>query len=196
MQKFDFIPTKKTFHQDFILETSHLFTLTYEQATLWEFFEFYSKPKEEQIKDVVKIINDCIPYTRIEKIKKKYITWYKTEIEEMLDYDKLIINILNNRFRTYNSIFDGVKTWISKNKNKWFMRNSFAQVCSFWNIWFTELLEKYTIEQFLWMLDWVRFEANSQSKDGQNINNMALQDVKWRKQRAEETRKAFENFKF
>ncbi len=195
MKNFEFIPPKRTFEQDFILENKNLFTLKYEQATLQEFFEFYGKSKEIQIQELLELINSQIPFSNLERVKKRLIKNYKTEIEMIIDYEKLLINILNNRFRTHNSMFEWVSTGTSWKKTPSLMRNSFAQVCNFWNVSFDDLIEKYTIEQFLWLLDWVRFENNNQSKDWKNINYMAMQDVDGRKKRAEETKKAFENFK-
>jgi hypothetical protein len=56
-------------------------------------------------------------------------------------------------------------------------------------------MEYLTLEQFLWLSDGLRYEANLHTKEGKNENNLALIDKEAVKRRAEETRKAFENNK-
>jgi len=188
-------PAKKTYQQDFILKgkkTSHLFTLTYEQATLWEYFEFYWKTPQEQFNELLEIVKSQIPYTFLEKILKKIFKWYQTKIEKLIDYDKLVINIMNNRFRTYDSIFSKVKVK-GKKWDKWLLSVSLLKVCKHYSTSLSDLLNNFTLEQFFWLLDWVVYNQNSQYKEWQTMNKEALTDKKEIKQRAEQTKKAFSN---
>lgn len=194
--KTDF-PNIKTYEQDFILKskkTKHLFTLRYKQATLWEYFEFYSKTPQEQFLELYEIIRWQIPYTLKEKILKKLFRWYKTKLEKLIDYDKIVINIMNNRFRIYESIFSKVKAK-GKKWDKWLLSVSLLKVCKHYSTSLSDLLNNFTLEQFFWLLDWVVYNTNSQYKEGQKMNKEALQDKEEIKKRAEQTKKAFENIK-
>lgn len=56
----------------------------------------------------------------------------------------------------------------------------------------TDLFENYTLEQFMWLQDWIIFNMNEQDKEWQTENQIALVDKEEVKRRAEETRRAFE----
>lgn len=190
MNKTDY-PVKKTFSQDFILKDKTLFTLEYEQATINEFFEFYSLSPEKQILEIKKLINKQIPKTFLDRLKKKLNIFYKTKIEKLIDYDKIILNVIWNKFRMYKSIFSDVKVSEKKMTDKWLFSVSVSTICMNYCISPKELLENFTLEQFFWFLDWVTYKWNLQSKEGQNINKLALVDKEAVKKRLEDTKKAF-----
>jgi hypothetical protein len=107
MNKTDY-PVKKTFTQDFILKNKTLFTLEYEQATIEEFFEFNRSDKSDQANLIYEMINKQIPCTFLDKIKKLINKNYKNKIQKIINYEKIILNIVANKFRTYESVFSDI----------------------------------------------------------------------------------------
>ncbi len=195
MWKLDFIPLKKQFIKDIILDNRIKHTIQYEQATIKEFYEFYSLSEEEQTIELLSIIKKDIHYNRIDRILKKIYPKYITHLELLIPYQKIMAEILSTKFRTMESLYkDSDKYDTRKTKAKTTRvlgRNSYANVCKFWNLSFTELIENYTLEQFIWLADWVIYENNAGSKEWQFVNNMALRDTEWIKKRLEENKKLF-----
>lgn len=193
MKAFDF-PTKKNFEQDFIFRGKVFFTLKYKQATLEEFFDFYGKSPEEQYQELYDILDSQIPRNPMQKILAYF--GYKTRFEKALEKQEIIQNIQKNRFRIYDSIFTEIDSKKVKKVWKWGLFSaSLKAICSGYNTSIREVMEYLTLEQFLWLSDGLRYEANLHTKEGKNENNLALIDKEAVKRRAEETRKAFENNK-
>lgn len=191
MNKFEF-PTRKNFEQDFIFQDKILFTLKYKQATLQEFFDFYEKTPEDQFIELAEIIVEQIPYTLFQKILKKIFPWYRTAFQKAIDIEKVVKNIQANRFRIYESIFKEYdEKQAKKGTGKWFFATGLKQICSWYATSISEVMNTLTLEQFLYLSDGLRFEANEMSKEGKWINKYALRDTEGAKKRAEETRKAF-----
>ena len=190
----EFLPPKKIFEQP-ILDTKWriVFTLKYEQATLREFYEFYALSNIEQSQLVFNEIRSQIPCNIFERILKKIFKWYTTRLECNTNFNTIAHTYILNRFRNNKSIFDDTR--LNKpSKNKYLVRNTLAHACQFWNLSLTELLDNYTVEQFGRLLDWYVFDINSQSKEGQKINNYCLVDRDKLRQDAKTTREIMEKF--
>jgi hypothetical protein len=96
------------------------------------------------------------------------------------------VNIIANRFRTSKSIFD----WEKGGK---FLPSAWLSiVCQEYNISPTELLKNHTLEQYTWMIDWIIYKWNEQTKEWKAKNKWATRDKDWAKRRAEETKKYFQ----
>lgn len=191
-------PLKKTFEQDFISEKwDLLFTLTYEQATMEEYHNFFNQSSENQMLEVYRMIKDQIKLTKMEKLLSKVFRWYRGHIERSLEVDIMIQNVLANRFRTYESIYESSheKKKKSGSSQKWLFSANLSIVCQKYCISPTDLFKNYTLEQFMWLQDGVIFNMNMTDKEWQAENQMALIDKEEVKKRAQATRKAFESVK-
>lgn len=188
-------PLKKIFEQDFLSENwCNLFTLKYQQATMKEYHEFFAQTHEDQMQELYLIVKKQIPLTFLEKILSLIFRWLRWKIERSLDIDVMIQNILENRFRTYESVYTKtahLRKWGNSNKKALFSAG-LSIVCQKFCMSPTDLFENYTLEQFMWLQDWVMFNINEWDKEWQMENQVALVDRDEVKKRAEETRKAFE----
>lgn len=193
MQKTIF-PLKKTFEKDFIdKKWKLLFTLRYDQATLKEYYEFINKNPQEQFLELYKILQESIKYGFFTRFLKKVNKNYQTSWESALNISSITNDILVNRYRVYKSIFEGLR---SEKKGKWSIESVvLASICEKYNISPTELMEKYTLEQYFWFLDWLEWIWNSYSKEWEFINQKALIDKEAIKKRTEETKARFLKFK-
>lgn len=187
-------PVRKTYQQDFInTKWKILFSIEYKQATMLEYYEFLNKDKDEQILDLYKIIKEKIKYTFFDKVKLFFNKNYKSKIELWLNFENAFLSIMSNKFRTYESIFNKVK---SRMQNKWWNKWTIdsvwlSMICKEYNISPTDLLNNYTLEQYFWFLDWIEWNNNALTKEWQSINNEAIKDTEAIKKRAEQTKKAF-----
>jgi len=188
-------PLRKTFEQDFISEDARaLFTLKYVQATMKEYHEFFAMSHVDQIKELYELIRKQIPLTRKEKLISLIFKWFRGKLERSLDIDLIIQNILANKFRTYESIYESVahlRQSSGKQKKSLFSANM-SIVCQKYCISPVELFENFPLEQYMWLQDGVLFNLNETDKEWQAENQLALVDREEVKKRAEETRKAFE----
>ncbi len=193
MQKTIF-PLKKTFEKDFIDKRwKLLFTLRYDQATLKEYYEFINKNPQEQFLELYKILQENIKYGFFTRLLKKVNKNYQTSWESALNISSITNDILVNRYRVYKSIFEGLR---SEKKWKWSIESVvLSSICEKYNISPTELMEKYTLEQYFWFLDWLEWIWNSYSKEWEFINQKALIDKEAIKKRTEETKARFLKFK-
>jgi len=187
-------PVRKTYQQDFInTKWKILFSIEYKQATMLEYYEFLNKDKNEQILDLYKIIKEKIKYSFFDKVKLFFNKNYKSKIELWLNFENAFLSIMSNKFRTYESIFNKVK---SRMQNKWWNKWTIdsvwlSMICKEYNISPTDLLNNYTLEQYFWFLDWIEWNNNALTKEWQSINNEAIKDTEAIKKRAEQTKKAF-----
>ena len=187
-------PVRKTYQQDFInTKWKILFSIEYKQATMLEYYEFLNKDKNEQILDLYKIIQEKIKYSFFDKIKLFFNKNYKSKIELWLNFENAFLSIMWNKFRTYESIFNKVKSRMqSKSWTKWTIDSVWlSMICKEYNISPTDLLNNYTLEQYFWFLDWIERNNNALTKEWQTINNEAIKDPEAIKKRAEQTKKAF-----
>lgn len=189
-------PLKKTFEQDFLSANwKNIFTLKYQQATMKEYHEFFALSQVDQIKELYSMIRKQIPLTPLEKAVSMIFKWFRGKIERSLDIDVMIQNVLENRFRTYESVFTKTahlrKSTSNSNKKSLFSAG-LSIVCQKYCMSPTDLFENYTLEQFMWLQDWIIFNMNEQDKEWQTENQIALVDKEEVKRRAEETRRAFE----
>ncbi len=196
MIKTDF-PVKKTFSQDFITKDNKtLFTIKYEQATLWEYYEFILKTPTEQTLEIYNIFRSQIPLTWKDKIFLYFNKNYVTDFEQKVDLESVVWSIMANRFRGHKSIFSEVKKRkLKPSENKVKLKGSIDQsghksVCSTFNIPHKDLLEYYTLEQYLWFLDGVEWDNNTMTDEGIAINNEAIKDVDAIKERAKKIRES------
>lgn len=149
MKKTDF-PLKKTFEQDFITESGKtLFTLRYEQATLNEYHEFFHLSEEDRIKEIYFMIRKQLKRTLFERfmdfIGKEVV--YKSE--QQVDMPLLFRNVVANRFRMYESIYTKKG---NKGKSGLYSAN-LSMVCQKYCIAPHDLYARYTLEQYLWLMD-------------------------------------------
>jgi len=181
-------PLKKTFEQDFLTEDgANLFTLRYEQATMAEYHDFLSLGTDEQFLSVYSIIKQQIALLWWERIVFSIFNGYIPRSERWIDMEKVIVNVIANRFRTHKSIFEESKKW-----GKFLPSAGLAIVCQEYNLSPHELYNNYTLEQYTWMIDGIIYKGNEQTKEGQAKNKWALRDKEWAKKRAEETKKYFQ----
>jgi hypothetical protein len=193
MQKTLF-PLKKTFEKDFInSKWKLLFTLRYDQATLKEYYEFINKDSVSQFEELYKILKKSITYWLFTRLLQKVNKNYRPAWENDLNISSITNDIMVNRYRIYKSIFEGLRI---ENKKKWAIESVvLSSICEKYNVSPNELMEKYTLEQYFWFLDWLERIWNSYSKEWEIINQKALIDKEAIKKRAEETKAKFLKFK-
>lgn len=191
-------PVRKTFHQDFLNKKwDKIFTVKYEQATIWEYYEYIGKTPDDQNKELYDILQKCVKYSYKDQILRRIIRNYTTKVERWLNIDEILTSIFQNRYRWYTSIFTEVKKKISIDwpKWKWAIDSVWLSIiCTTYNISPTDLMKNYTLEQYFWFLDGVEWINNSHDKKWQAINDMAIIDKEAVKSRAEETRAKFKKF--
>lgn len=188
-------PLKKTFEQDFLNKKwDKIFTLKYEQATISEYYEYLTLSPEEQTHLLYWILKSQVKLSFFEKIMTFFFKNYVWKIEKWLKVNEILINIFQNKFRFYKSIFD----WLRKidRKSKWSIESAWlSAICKNYCISPTDLMKNYTLEQYFWFLDWIEWNNNAISEEWKAINNMAIIDKEAIKKRADETKKAFEKVK-
>lgn len=188
-------PNKNTFHQDFLnIKGDNIFTLKYDQATIWEYYEYINKTPEEQTKELYSILKNQIKDSLKDKILRYFNKYYVNKIEKWLKVDEILVSIFQNRYRVYESIFNWIRKVDKKNKGSidsaWL-----SNICKSYNISPTDLMKNYTLEQYFWFLDWIEWINNSSDDEWKAINNMAIIDKKAVKIRAEETKRKFDTIR-
>lgn len=193
MKKTEF-PLKKTFEQEFIAENwRSLFVLTYDQATISEYDEFMFLGSEHQIRSIINMVRKQIPLNFFQRVIHYFLPLYTFSIERSIDMNLIVKNVMINKFRSYESIFDDVPSYMfKKNDNqKGLYSSNISAVCNAYHISISDLRDKMTLEQYFWMVDGINFQWNQHSKEGKAINNMALVDRKAISERTEKTKQAF-----
>lgn len=187
-------PIKKSFEKDFInIKWKILFTLRYDQASLFEYYEFISKSHEEQTQELLNILYKNIKFKGFDRIRKSFNPFYETKLEKSINVAEILNDIMKNRYRVSKSIFEGLR---SKKNSKWAIESVWlANICQKYNISPTDLMQNYTLEQYFWLLDWIERISNSMSKEWEAINMTAIIDKESIKKRAEETKAKFLKFK-
>lgn len=155
-------PQKKKYIE--MIKTQYgLVMLEFKQATIEETMEFLNNGFDEQWLEDILFKNSIVVKKKWRYSKKKLLKELEKGLEQIL---KIVVE---KRF-----VFKKGKSW-------WWRQQLFSGlvqlVCN--NYWIKpkELLEEYTWEQFEWMIDWVIFNLNEQTKEWQRLN-----DVKLRKQ--------------
>lgn len=198
MKKWAF-PLKKTFVQDFYSANwKKLLSIKYEQATIMQYYEYINKSYEEQIEEIQEIIKPIFKKNLWQKIRFFFDRNYQTKLEKWADIEWLIMSIIWNKYRWYESIFTDVKKrfWNKKPSSKWAIDSIWLLIiCKNYKMSPTDLLNNYTLEQYLWLLDGIERYNNAQTKKWQAINNMAVIDKDAVKKRAQKTKEQFEKFK-
>lgn len=165
-----------------------------------EFHEFFAQSHDRQMKEVYSLIKSQIPLTFFEKCMR-IIFWntFRGKIERSLDIDKMIQNVLANRYRTYESVYNQTEHLRKSEENSWNIEKkvlfsaNLSIVCQKYCIDPATLMKEFTLEQYMWLQDGVIFNVNEQEwKKWQAENQMALVDKEEVKKRAAATRKAFE----
>lgn len=194
MKKTDF-PLKKTYEKTFTLWKKS-FVMKYVQATIAEYHEFFAKSHQEQIQELYQEIKSQIPLSTTEKILWIIFKWFRWQFERSMDIDKELVEIMENKFRTYKSVFEDINQRKSSNSSKASKKSLYSAnlsiVCQKYCIDPDTLFKNFTLEQYMWLQDWVVFVANETDKEWQMENQLALVDREEIRKRAEETRKAFE----
>jgi len=188
-------PTKKTFEQDFLnIKWNKIFTLKYEQATIWEYYDYINKTPEEQSIELYDIFIKQVKYGLKDKILKYLNKNHLSKTERWLKIDEILVSIFQNRYRSYKSIFNWIRKVDKKNKgaidSAWL-----STICQWYNISPTDLMKNYTLEQYFWFLDWIEWINNWSTPEWQAINNFAIIDKEAVNKRAEETKAKFAKFK-
>jgi len=190
----DKFPHKKTYLHDILDSKSNkLCSISYNQATIQEFDEFQAMDMQEQIDTVYTLLEKSIPKNLFQRIIKKLYPSYTTKLERRVFSLKALWEICNsvmeNKFRTYTSKFTKQK----KNNRKSLYSVSVSSLCKEYNIsWPQELIAKYTLEQYMWMLDGIIYMNNEQTKEGRAMNDWSVADRESAKKDAKATREAFE----
>lgn len=194
MKKTEF-PLRKTFKKEVLIlkkwKIWRRFDYSYKQATISEFHEFFWKSQEEQITELYDEIHRQIPLSHFERFLSIFfnIRW---KIERNIDIEKEIFEMMENKFRTYQSIF----SWTQE--GSWWpslYSANVAIICQKYCISPIALFEGFTIEQYIWLQDGVIFLANSADENWKIENKKAVTDKEAIKKRAEATRQAFESKK-
>lgn len=192
-------PNKKVFNQDFLnTKWTNIFTLKYDQATIWEYYEFINKSPEEQTEELQNIFKSQIKYWLKDKIMRFLFKYYVTKTEAWLNIEQITMSIFQNRYRAYKSIFTDIKAKLVSDwpKGKWCIDSvGLSSICTSYNISPTDLLKNYTLEQYFWFLDGIEWINNSGDAKWQAINDMAVIDKGAVKKRAEDTKAKFAKFK-
>lgn len=174
-----------------------IWILRYEQAKLHESFEI-----EQIIKSDSKLIarfNDFFENS-LEIVEEKRNLKHKLPIIGKLynrvenERKKSLIRdkILWNSTQIYQDVFwhkwDSIFAWLSKEQGSHepLLSDLMWEVCSFYKISLSDLLEKYTYEQFIWLLDWVTYHYNKQTEKGEQKNQMAIDNLPENKKEREE----------
>lgn len=192
------IPLRKTFEQDFFdIRWKKLLTIKYEQATILEYYEYINKTTDEQLQEIQKIIEPLFKMSFLDKIKLVFNKNYQTKLIKWADIEWLILSVMQNRYRWYESIFTDIKKRIWTKKGwKWVIDSVWIMmICKNYNMSPTDLLNNYTLEQYLWLLDGIERYNNAQTKKWQAINNLAVIDKDAVKKRLEKNKQQFEKFK-
>ena len=138
-------------------------------------------------------IKKQIPLSIFEKVLNAIFPGYQWKFERSMDMESEITEVMQNKFRVYKSVYDEV------NKRKWESWKKFlysanlAIVCQKYCISPIELFKEFTLEQYMWLQDWIVFLANEIDDEWKMENQIALIDKEEVKKRAQETRKAFES---
>lgn len=193
-------PSRKTFIKKFFTEKwKFLFELKYQQATLWEYYEFFEKSDKERELELIELILSQIPQKIWEKPLAKIFPHYLPKIARHLDFEELCTEILQNKFRMHESIFTEVHEKKQKNNagsNKevvWIPSAIISLVCEKYNISILDVINNLTLEQFLWLQDGVTFLLNAQTEEWQKENSYAMRGNKKSSTNWEEVRKQFKN---
>ena len=190
-------PLKKNFSQDFLSQDwETLFTLRYDQATIEEYHEFFHMSLEDRMLELYSLVKKQIPLSLWEKILTFIFgKTFKGKIERSLKMENLCLNILENRFRTYESVYKSIEHLReddSKTEKKVLFSANLSLVCQKYCMSPSELFKNFTLEQYMWLQDGIIFNMNESDKKWQAENQLVLVDREEVKRRAEETRKAFE----
>lgn len=164
---FDY-PIKKTYI-DIIKTPVGDLSIQYEQSNIREMLDFI----DNKI-DIEKWISNIFLKWKFKKnkfynFKKQCYPYIYEQSEQIVD------KIIKKKFKW---LFDKGK----KSGRIVIFSSIFQLVCEKYNLTPNELLDNYTWEQLEWMLDWIIFNLNEQTKEWQKIN-----DRKVRKQKSDKS---------
>jgi hypothetical protein len=139
-------------------------TMRYEQATAEDTIQFMNRDREW------KVIDWMISFL------KKHSNYSKSDYNTIVwNFD----NILDLILRTYHKWVFNKEEKVKTNSNTWIWKK--PRPSTFWanitylseklNIHPKQLLQEYTMEQMNWLSEWLIFNSNEASKDGQKIND-------------------------
>lgn len=190
-------PSKKKFTKKFFSEKGKfLFSISYEQATLEEYFEFFEMSEKDRQLTLIEIILEQIPLKFYEKIIKKIFPYYLPKIARKLELESLCLEIIQDRFRSYESVFEKFHKRKSIENTKddwvWLFSASLSLVCEKYNISVLEAIKNLTLEQFLWLQEGVMYILNTQTEEGQKENNYVLSGNKKTSHNWEDIKNQFE----
>lgn len=88
-------------------------------------------------------------------------------------------------------MYDSIYTEKGKKGKSGLYSANLSLVCKSYSIAPHDLYKHYTLEQYLWMLDGIIFQANEMTKEGQAKNKAALIDKEAIRLRTEKTKSLF-----
>ena len=185
-------PSKKKFTKKFYREHwKFLFSISYEQATLEEYFKFFEmSEKDREIFLIEKILSN-IPLRFYEKILKKIFPNFLPKRFLVLDFENIVTKMLSEIFTTHESIFVNIKSNEKNSSGQMLFSASMAIICEKYHISIIEAIKTLTLEQFLWLQDGAMYLMNAQTEEWQKINNYAVGRNKKSSHNWEEIRKKF-----
>lgn len=132
-----------------------------------EYYEFFALDTNAQYISVYKEVEKQIPMNFFERCIKKILPRYMPRILRMIDIEKLVVSVLDNKFTAYESIFNEVNKKDSKKKkgDSGLFSASLSIVCQKYCISVMEAMEKLTLEQFMWLQDGIIYNLNIQDKE-------------------------------
>lgn len=195
-----FYPVRRTFKQHIVNEKGQiLFTLAYEQATMGQYFAFNALSIEQQNQTIIDEIVSQIPYKWYEKIIKKIFPNFLPIWAKEVDFAKLAEWMIIKKFRVHNSIFSEIFSRKNKtnkgSKNETPFASTLTLVCEKCSISPVDVMEKLTLEQFMFLQDGLVYNNNELDDEGKKENAFVMRknpNDKDFKKRLEETRKFFE----
>lgn len=185
-------PSKKKFTKKFFSENwKLLFSISYEQATLEEYFEFFEmSEKGREIFLIEKILKN-IPLRFHEKIIQKIFPNFLPKRFLVLDFEKIATKMLSEIFTTHESVFSNIKSDGKNSSSQILFSASIAIICEKYHISIIDAVKNLTLEQFLWLQDGAMYLMNAQTEEWQKINNYAVGRNKKSSHNWEEIRKKF-----
>lgn len=191
-------PSKKKFTKKFFSEKGKfLFSISYEQATLEEYFEFFAMSEKDRQLTLIEMILEQIPLNFYEKIIQKIFPYYLPKIARKLELESLCLEIITDRFRSYESIFEKIykkkTTQNTKNDWIWLFSASLSLICEKYHISVLDVIKNLTLEQFLWLQEGVVYSLNTQTEEWQKENSYALAGDKKSSTNWEDIKNQFKN---
>lgn len=175
-----------------------LHTIKYKQASLLEYMEFLALSEDQKWELCIEIILNWIEDSFYDKIyrffKKDHLGFKKHKIIDIIYSNNiikdLVDSIINTKFKHYKSIYDWVITEKQESRPSLYASNIQAICKQFWINGPNELFNKYTLEQYQWLVDWSIFTNNEMDEKKKKINDRAINKRDWWEVTTDDIKKA------